>query len=230
MSILKKIHLAVYCVFGTIACAFSYIYVTAGLGGDLFLGICGSTVSGIMLYIGHCIYHLFKDEFLPVVSRQLHSRRIRRIKDEAVKEREKQRQAKAMQEKAAAEEKRKQVELDRETVRQYTIDSFSQFMDKEDVNTMLAILDEYVHSGRYEEKCGTLMQKPLYAFPGMTVADLKKYIWSVGKVLGCKQLKETVKFYMNAMPNIFEGISFETIYRKLKEDGKSTIDYMIQDE
>lgn len=220
-----------YTIFSIFVGIAAYIYVTVGIGGDTFIGICFFAIACIFAALIYkvvewacCVSSSSANDKGPDVC-LAPSRKM--ITLGAVgRQEETAHDSPAAREESVAEEKPLPVEkpaaeaqMPDETAIENAKDrvsrDFINFLPDEEMATLMSIIDDYAHK-RMPAKSIDL---PLSQLNGLTIIDLYHFGWNIWFLLKPMRRRTTCRFLKKAFPVVLREISEGTIYAKM------TIDY-----
>ncbi|MCD8288944.1 MAG: hypothetical protein LUC26_03400 [Prevotella sp.] len=230
MHIFRIILSGAYTIFSIFVGIAAYIYVTVGIGGDTFIGICFFAIACIFAALIYkvvewaCCVSSSSADSSPSVLSSLSPKLL--LPDIPPRQEETAHDSPAAREESVAEEKPLPVEkpaaevqmpdeMAIENAKDRVSRDFINFLPDEEMATLMSIIDDYAHK-RMPAKSIDL---PLSQLNGLTIIDLYHFGWNIWFLLKPMRRRTTCRFLKKAFPVVLREISEGTIYAKM------TIDY-----
>ncbi|MCD8202908.1 MAG: hypothetical protein LUD48_04645 [Prevotella sp.] len=232
MHILEIIAKGTYIIFSICAGCATYIYITVGIGGDTFIGICFFAITCIFAMLLYKVWQwICYVSSSPANSQPAHVHPVpfqKRISHGAVQHQENDIensltaecgvctvQEEAKPEEKSASDRSIQNEIAIKNAKDKVSKDFVRFLPEEEMDTLLCIIDDYAHKRMPTNS----IDLPLSQLNGMTIIDLYHFGWNIWFLLKPMRRRTTCHFLKKAFPSVLREISENTIYAKM------TIDY-----
>lgn len=237
MSIFKTITTGSFSIFAICVGAGSYIYITKGLGGDSFIGICSFSITSILSYILYQVAIWLNQVLMlsesssqsnqsiasevKIVSLNETAPPIIEVCDVIQSKFEEQKEPIVVEENEAPDEfnslapEKEGIKAELlEDLKVYTSLIFEPYVRETDIPILLQILEDFAEG----KMNGTTFNRPLSALNGLTVKDFMHYGWNIWARLKPMNRRNTARFLKNAFPTIMKDTKESSIYAKMTCD------------
>ncbi|MGL5979421.1 MAG: hypothetical protein ACRCZY_00800 [Phocaeicola sp.] len=228
MSIFRIIAKGSFGIFAICVGVGSYIYITKGVGGDSFIGICSFGITSILCFILYQAAIWLGKEWLVISTYHCPAKVENSTQVElniqpsfteslsitnsevthiSATETEEVSLIELEEEKAAKEEILKELRI-------YTESIFEPFMKEADIQTIIQILDDFADA----KINGTTFNRSLSSLKGLTVKDFMHYGWNIWARLKPMSRRSTAHFLKKTFPEIMKDTKASSIYAKMTCD------------
>lgn len=232
MSIFRIIAKGSFGIFAICVGVGSYIYITKGVGGDSFIGICSFGITSILCFILYQAAIWLGKELL-VTSTYHYPAKVENSKQVepnrqpsftellsitnsevtpisapiATTKKEEASLVELEEEKEAKEEILKELRI-------YTESIFEPFMKETDIQIIIQILEDFAQG----KISGSTFNRSLSSLNGLTVKDFMHYGWNIWVRLKPMSRRSTSHFLKKAFPEIMKDTKASSIYAKMTCD------------
>lgn len=210
MSIFKIIVQSSYTILTICIGCISYIYITKGIGGDTFIGVCSFAITCVFSIMVYQLGLWFFREALPELGKVSFPLSLFSL--------EKEEFSTLLPSNEACKEVPSIIESEHEqlmnAMRVYAREQICPLLQETQVPALMQILEDYAKG----EMPGTPLEFSLDERNDLTITDVFHFGWNMWFVYRTMNRHTTCRFLKKAFPTILENTNVNTIYAKMTKD------------